>query len=400
MKALRIAILSIGLFIGFTPFEWAGTYYSVAIGVLAPLLAIAITHPVSIVQALQKPDAAWFVLGAVALHMLAIKPTPFTMTLGLLAAGVTAAGIARFGTHFRSTIYLAARVVLVVQIAGLAIQWFSLLASGEAISLHEWLFPVSGDRTGAESVGVIRLGGFQLEPGTYSAWVAMLVTFCRLWKGRFGVLDYVAIASILGTYSAMGVAFVAVLVTWVLLDALRSFRLLPVVGSVTLAILIGFWAASLGVATYLENRFLETPESTSLDGREKPLRAWVESTPVDKLLGSGFKREDCSYEVCARELGFGFNVITSGGALGAAGLAIFAVFLALRSSPDKLVELAFAILIPLMAKAAPSALAPWLILFALADINRARRRRAEFEALLAGQARSDAAPRLRRHPIA
>lgn len=399
MKAVRIAVLSIGLFLAFTPFEWAGTYYSVAIGVLAPLLAISIVHPVSIIQALEKPDACWLLLGAIALHMLAIKPAPLPMTLGLIAAGVAAASLARFGTHFRASIHTAARIVLIVQIAGLAIQWLSLLMTGEAVSLHEMVFPVSGDRTGSELAGVTRLGGFQLEPGTYSAWVAMLIAFCRLWKGRFGFIDYVGIASILGTYSAMGVAFVAVLTGWVLLDALRSLRLLPVVSSMTIALLIGFWAASLGVATYLENRFLETSGETSVAGREKPLRAWLDSDTADKLIGAGFKRGDCTQEVCSRELGFGFNVISSGGLLGIAGLAAFSIFLALGSPSDKLIELAFAILIALMAKAAPSALAPWLVLFALADVNRARRRRSERDAMLADHQKAAGVVHPRRSPI-
>jgi hypothetical protein len=380
LKVVRIIVLALALFLAFTPFEWPGTYYAVAIGVLAPLLAIVLVHPASVAQALQKPNVAWWLIGAATVHMLVLRPAPFLMTVGLLAAGVGAAALARFGTHFRATIGTAIHVVLVVQVAGLAIQAMTLMTTGEAAALHSMLFPPSEARTGVESVGVIRLGGFQIEPGTYAAWVAMLVALSRIWKGRFGVIDYVATASILGTYSAMGIAFVTVLGAWALFDRLSTFRFLQAVGGLTIAALIGFWAATLGVATYLENRFLETPEETSVQIREKPLREWVEADAGDKVVGFGFKRADCTADICARELGFGFNILSSGGILGALGLAIFALFLASHSPPDKLVELAFAIVVALMAKAAPSAIAPWLVLFALADVNRARRRRAEAEA--------------------
>lgn len=372
MKALHILILFVGVFIAFTPFEWPGTHYAVIIGVLLPVAAFAVVAPTSTITSIIQPNVAWALVGYALFHMLLIQPVPFDMAIGLLAAALAGAAMARFGYNHQRTLAHVFALVVGVHLAGLLVQGLAYFATGEVASLHRLIFPMSQDRTGFALAGVVRFGGFQLEPGTYSAWMAMLIVVLRTWRGRFGILEAVGVLSILATYSAAGIAFVVVLGLWACADVFRAGRFADVALGIGAVIAIAAVALYLGMGDYLVERFYHSTDDYSVSIREQPVIDWLSLDTVDKVIGAGFKEAEC--EVCPRELGFGFLFLTSGGVGSVLVLAFYVAVLVAGSSRRQVVDILFALLIVLMVKAAPSNVAPWVLLFTLADRNLQIRR--------------------------
>ena len=94
---------------------------------------------------------------------------------------------------------------------------------GEVVDLHAMLF--AGTSRAEDVRGVLRLSGFQVEPGNYAQWALMTVFFRSLLMGKILSLFNVIIASsVLLTLSLWGFLGLALFVTAVVLEMMTNIR--------------------------------------------------------------------------------------------------------------------------------------------------------------------------------
>lgn len=118
---------------------------------------------------------------------------PFTMLFGV------------FSVHQKKLIAVI-DAVLVINLSALVFQFLFYIFTGEIVHLHTLLFPLSESRAG-EFLGFVRLSGLHLEPGTYSAYLYILVVFRILLGGALtDRISLLMLASFALTLSVWGIA--------------------------------------------------------------------------------------------------------------------------------------------------------------------------------------------------
>lgn len=366
LGAVQTVFAALVLLVVFTPFESPDSYVSVLLPRFAVILGVLAIAPRVMLRPIRQLRPAWIMLAALLLHLTLFVPAPL-LQLGAEWAGFIACLLFARLAAYRAGIFLPAlRAVLVINVAALAVQAALGFASGDAPDLHSALFPVSEARTGYESFGFLRTGGFHIEPGTYATWVAMLIVLARLVGGRFGIVEWVAMGSLLVTYSTAGAIYFAVLAFWNLLDGVgaglaRSLGVLTVLGA-----LGGLAVTSLGVDDYLFERFVAGEGVAAQEAmRGDMLELYARLPLAEKLGGFGHASElceDCPFD----DLGFVPNYLMRGGVLSLCALVLTLWGLI------RLLGLNAAVLTLLVvgsAKAATNALAPWLVLLVASEVG-------------------------------
>ena len=277
----------------------------------------------------------------------------------------------------------AVKIVLLLNIVAVVAQFASVQLGAEPLELHRLLFPVSAARVGEASfAGVIRVGGFHLEPGTYCTWVAMLIVMSRLLSGRFWIVEWVAMLSMLLTYSTAGFIYVSLIIFWNGIDVMKLGSVKGIGMLVSLVFAGGIIFSALGADQYLLARFGlnigQFSQEAGADSLEWRRDAWdvYRALPVsEKLIGIGHAAEIC--EICYfDDIGFLPNMYIRGGVLGALGvIATALLMIRLLGLTTTLMVLA----IVGTAKAPTNALAPWIVMFLASELavstGRKHRRR-------------------------
>ncbi|NDK36733.1 hypothetical protein [Rhodovulum sulfidophilum] len=163
---------------------------------------------------------------------------PFTMLFGFFAA---------HPQKLRAVI----EAILVINLAALALQVLLYMSVGEIVDLHALLFPWSESRSG-EFLGFLRLSGLHLEPGTYSAYLYVLVVFRVLLGGALtDRLSLLMLASFALTFSAWGIA---AFLTGMIAIALSAFSNKRLMGKILLS---GFIVVSCFLVILFTTNLLE-----------------------------------------------------------------------------------------------------------------------------------------------
>lgn len=145
---------------------------------------------------------------------------PFTMLFGVFAA------------HQKKKFRAVIDAILVINLAAFAFQFLFYMASGEIVDLHSLLIPWSESRSG-EFLGYVRFSGLHLEPGTYSAFLYVLVVFrVLLGGGLTDRLSLLLLASFALTMSAWGIA---AFLTGMIAVAFSAFSNKRLVGKILLS---------------------------------------------------------------------------------------------------------------------------------------------------------------------
>lgn len=377
-------VLAVTLMIVFTPFESPDSFISVILPRVVILVCIAMVAPFIILQPYRFLRPALIMMVAMLFHLTFFMPAP---GLQLLAEWVGLISIVFFARVLVDKNWAAAaaiKIVLLVNVAAVLVQFASVQLDAELIQFHRILFPMSEGRVGGETfTGVIRVGGFHLEPGTYCTWVAMLVVMSRLLTGRFWIVEWVATLSMLLTYSTAGIIYVLLLGFWYTIDVLKLGRVGGIGIVVSLVFIGGLAFSALGLDEYLLERFglniSQFTQEEGADGQEwrQDALAIYSALPIsEKLIGIGHADEICE-ECPFDDFGFLPNMVLRGGVLGALGVIATALMMI------KLMGLTTALLVLAIvgsAKAPTNALAPWIVLFLASELSvpksrKSRRRR-------------------------
>jgi hypothetical protein len=172
---------------------------------------------------------------------------PFTMLFGVFTA-------------HKQKLRAVIDAILVINLAALAFQFLFYLAAGEIVHLHTLLFPSSESRS-AEFLGFVRLGGLHLEPGTYSAYLYVLVVIRVLLGGALtDRISLLMLASFALTFSVWGIAaFLTgmISVAFLVFSNKRRMRRIPLSGFILVScFLVILFATNLlePVLSYLQVR--------------------------------------------------------------------------------------------------------------------------------------------------
>ncbi len=364
---IRGLLMLVAVFLVFTPFESddgsLGATYAVTLFCL--VVALVLT-PVSNLKGLFWPSASLLLPAAVIVHSFLLSTQPLSPYSVLLILSFATAIVLVEYANARPVEFLAvARVFLVISMAALLYQFVSFQLGGEVVDLHAMLFPGTARiEIGTEAESVIRLTGFQTEPGNYSTWIMLLVLASRLIAGRFGIIESLATCSVLMTYSATGVLFVGIAILWMLADSLtrggaKHWMWLVVLGALVLAA-----ASTFELLDHYEERFLGRDDA-SLMYRYWALQAYSYLTTSEKLLGFGFLDEICDCHFS--DLGFGPNLVMRGGILVALGVLPWLWTAWQRRSAMAVLAIVSTVY---FAKTPPFSIAAWFALLLLSDVRQ------------------------------
>ncbi|MFT3800669.1 MAG: hypothetical protein QM766_05555 [Burkholderiaceae bacterium] len=364
---VRGLLMLVALFLVFTPFESddgsLAANYAVTVFCLAATLVLT---PISSLKGLLWPSASLLLPAAVILHSLLLSTQGFSpYSLLLIVSFATAIVLVEYANSRPVEFLAVARVFLVISMTALLYQFISFQLGGEVVDLHAMLFPGTARiEIGTEAESVIRLTGFQTEPGNYSTWIMLLVLASRLIAGRFGIIESLATCSVLMTYSATGVFFVGIAILWMLADSLvrggaKKWMWLVVFGALVLAA-----ASAFDLLDHYEERFLGRDDA-SLMYRYWALQAYSYLTTSEKLLGFGFLDEICDCHFS--DLGFGPNLVMRGGILVALGVLPWLWVAWRRRSAIAVLSIVSTVY---FAKTPPFSIAAWFALLLLSDVRQ------------------------------
>lgn len=366
----RVAAFALVLFLGSTPFEWDDTMMPVYLAVACSAVAVLLAMSGDVHSSLARPNVTTVLAGVIVLHAAFVQPAPLNYLVLLAATFLIVQLVSTAGWTRPAEFRRAVSAVVVLNLGAFALQGALVYATGEVVDLHRAVFPTSTGRTNVDFLGVNRLSGLHIEPGTYSSYVALLVVLMRLLHGRFTGLALVATLSIPATYSAGGFVLFSVLMAWYATDALRGASLRRI-GTTALALAFGVWLAwTLGIADHFDERFASSGDET-VRARLLSFDSYARLSTDVKLVGFGFGREIC--ENCSfYDVGAGLNLAMRGGLLVSLALIVwFASLAASRRVP--VTTLLAGLAIALASKAAPHHIVLWMVLFAYGSLPGARR---------------------------
>lgn len=381
------AILSIVIFLVFTPFESPDSFISVIIPRIALIVGICLVAPLIVFRPYRSFRPALFMMVGMAIHLTLLDRTDYLQLIAEWVGFVSIVLFARAMVDKRWEAGAALTVVLLVNLAALAVQFISHQLNIDYFDFHKLIYPMSEARAGAETYAQgVRISGFHLEPGTYSSWVAMLVVLSRLLKGKFGIIEWISTGSLLLTYSTAGIIYVAVIGYWIAIDLLRMTNVKSIALLTMLVFGAGIAFTTLGLDEYLLERFGINLSRLEISGgkdqqewRQDAINVYMDLPSEEKLNGFGHTADICGG--CPfDDLGFLPNMAMRGGIIGVFGILLTVVAFI------KLLGLNLALLLLAIVgsiKAPTNALAPWIVLFVASEVGlssvRERRKNAARE---------------------
>ncbi|MER8772052.1 hypothetical protein NKH63_25415 [Mesorhizobium sp. M0960] len=261
------------------------------------------------------------IIAAFLLYFCVINISDFSR-FSLMAIAFMSWGLA-FGVvtlpAWRKRLEFLLRAYLVFNVAGLVLALAIFLLSGKIIDLHGMVFPFSASRAGT-MMNQVRLSGFQIEPGSYSNIVYLLVFLRCLFRRRIvNFLDLFAMLSTVATLAAWAVVGAAV---YIVCFAIEFTILNPKVPKILRFAAVLFSASLLAITVpliapqffgsqyveYFSDRFSVDEGKGSGYYKDQAFRAWQDSAGEGMLLGSPLPRTFCDYCLSPQDLGLVFNM--------------------------------------------------------------------------------------------
>lgn len=288
---------------------------------LAPVvLAIAAVGPL-LRYPIRSDSRVLLIAGVViALPWALINPGHSLVRLGIVVMGGSA-GLLAFSVWSRAADPAGVlRRVIWLNIAGLLVQWGGFVLSGSVLDLHRTFLPFSrvSETDAIHGFGLHRFNGFQLEPGTYSVMVGLLLLLSLALERRTDRVHVVGVVSLIATRSGGGIAFAAIVVAVALALSLRratTRRLFAVFFTCLSACAL---ALASGLLAYVQGRIAAANSGADGSVRLKgnTLNFWWESSAERKLFGSGLFINDCAECAFINANGVAFMLVFYLGLLG------------------------------------------------------------------------------------
>lgn len=250
-------------------------------------------------------------------------PSDFAISLSVLTpAVILLAGIAWRSARTLNVI----DAVIAINMFFLYLQLTYYFISGNIIEFHTLLFPFSSSRVG-EFIGVIRLGGLHIEPGTYSAFVFALLLARHLLGGApSDKIFFLAGLSLIVTFSAWGI--IAGLVVFSVIILSRSHqskrnKIIVVSGMLFLTALVQYSTIFYFLADYTLQRF--EPSAGSASYRIEVFSVLVQELPTYILIGRPFEEVFCAECISPQDLGVFSQLIVRLGATSSLIVFVYAL---------------------------------------------------------------------------
>lgn len=246
------------------------------------------------------------------------NPT-FFAAMGTLSifAGLTISSVAI--TSARVTVLLLTRCYITFNLLGLIWTGALLITTGSVVDLHQVAFPWSASRVG-EMLNVVRLSGFQIEPGNYANSIYLFVLISGLLRNRlFGWLESLAMASTILTFSAWAVLGVVVYIAALALEFVASPSVTSRFGRWAIALLVCLvlvTSAPLLLTGYSDNEYVRYFISRfggdvgqgSLFLKAQAFEAWKATPWLDMMFGRPMPDSFCASCVSPQDLGTLLNL--------------------------------------------------------------------------------------------
>lgn len=195
--------------------------------------------------------------------------------------------------------------LIIIWVTLLVTQVLSYYILDVVINVHSIVFPLSEAR--GLSVGNMRFGGLQIEPGTYSNWIFGVVVLRSFLIRRISTpLHWLAVGSMLLTLSFW--AYISV-VFFIIAASLEKKRIeqIKLFSIVMLLIIIVYFLAGDYLASFLLNRSqLNTPTAT---GKLEVYSYMLSHYQEWLLLGSSLKSKPCDACSSWQDAGVGVNLM-------------------------------------------------------------------------------------------
>lgn len=321
--------------------EFADVDAGSGLAFLLRLIAFAIFLVVGFLRCSKAPSAqqVTFAVG-IALVILAsniidLRPFVFMAMLAIVMGAIFPA-IYSLENRWRTVSFLSAYIILnIVSIAG-AVLYYE--ATGSFYDIHAALFPWSVSRAG-EFIGVARLSGIQVEPGTYANAVFATVFLKALLERRISTpLNAAAMVSTLfsnSAWSLIGVSgfFAASLFENVTgrTNAIRGQSYaLKIAALVTICIAVVIYLGDVTTTSYFSKRFsLEAGAGSGIYKAEALTAWWSELQGLAIFFPRAMSDSFCTFCISVQDIGVGFNLIYYFGALLAVPLFAVLIYLSL-----------------------------------------------------------------------
>lgn len=233
------------------------------------------------------------------------------VALGLIVLGLLlAAGLGRSG---KKALLILTTGYLSINLFGFLLASIIYLLTGDVIDLHGIVFPYSEARIMLSS-GFMRLTGFQIEPGSYSAFMYIVVIIRSLLIKKIGTTFHVIVAvSCLFTFSAWAAIAIAILLAAMLMEFLLKLKksvfnygIVWLVVLVSVSIIPAFYLkfnSSEQAAQYekhLEKKMLYSGSSSS---KQSALNSLLRHYSTSEGLGRPMSSSFCSFCKSPQDLG-------------------------------------------------------------------------------------------------
>jgi hypothetical protein len=193
----------------------------------------------------------------------------------------------------------------------LALGYTLFFAAGELVDLHQALFPFSMGRQGYY-LGVWRLSGFFIEPGTYSQWMYMLVLLRIALGGSYlNLTNTVAVLSCILTFSAWAIIAALFFASSLILHSLgpsltseRRTRVLLGIAFLAIAFIASYVIFSDTIGNYFEYIWRRYDQSDSMNRvRFDGLYEFTSRLPEVILFGNPISDPVCRWCLAPEDIG-------------------------------------------------------------------------------------------------
>lgn len=196
------------------------------------------------------------------------------------------------------------------------------------INFHEILFPFSSGHTyQLKGIDYIRITGIYNEPGTYSTWMAILVSWSMILKKNIKLIHYIGFSSIALTFSATGFIFFIAFLLLVLFKESNKFKVKNFAIGLFFICIAYILILYSGMLEYIKWRFFDdTVVDGTSDLKFAAFNFLFQSEFPRQFFGSGLGVNDCLECKSIQDVGLLFNYIFYFGFL-----AIIPLFIILKN---------------------------------------------------------------------
>ena len=263
---------------------------------------------------------------------------------GAIIFGAVTASIIKNNTTLYNDFLTGLEWLIIFSIFTLLFQLIYFSQTGEVISFHKMVYPLSEERIGIQKEfgNLHRLGGMYIEPGTYSNFMYLfLIIYLFLTKNIKSSLLFIGAVSILFTYSVWGIIFGSYFVIVLILARIKESSLKKKFTIIFLLFLINL----VGINYILNSPAIQFAMAKmeagggSVSAKEDAYNKYAQTYDNFLIIGEGFSSSFEKGLTSAQDAGFLLNLSVILGIFFTALLILIYLISFIKSS-DKFVILA------------------------------------------------------------